>query len=56
VQGIGEKLHNYPIEEVLKAHYLMEEFNEEILHKFIDSLSDKNVMIFLSSKDMTGKL
>lgn len=53
---IGEKLHNFPIEDVLRASYMMEEFSAEIFQKFIDSLTDRNVMIFLSSKDFTGKL
>ena len=56
MSGIGERLHNYPIEHVLKAGYMMEEFTEEVLKKFIDSLTEKNVMIFLSSKEFTGKL
>lgn len=56
MSSIGEKLHNYPIEHVLKAHYMMEEFTEDIFKKFIDSLTEKNVMIFLSSKEFTGKL
>lgn len=56
VTSLANRLQLYPVEEVLKAPYLMEEFDETLVRKTISSLTPDNIVVFLSSQELKGQL
>jgi len=52
VYSLATKMHFYPIQDVLRANYLMESFEPELISKAINSLRLDNVRIHLISKSV----
>lgn len=50
--SLVSRMHNYPIEDVLKIGYLMEDYKPDLIEKTINSLTTKNVRIYLTSKSV----
>ncbi|KAJ6668915.1 hypothetical protein lerEdw1_007724 [Lerista edwardsae] len=48
-------LHYYPIEEVLAAEYLLEEFRPDLIEMVLDKLRPENVRVAIVSKTFEGK-
>ncbi|KAL7990487.1 hypothetical protein Chor_013917, partial [Crotalus horridus] len=48
-------LHYYPIEEVLAAEYLLEEFRPDLIEMVLDKLKPENVRVAIVSKTFEGK-
>uniref|UniRef100_A0A7M4F945 Insulin-degrading enzyme n=1 Tax=Crocodylus porosus TaxID=8502 RepID=A0A7M4F945_CROPO len=48
-------LHYYPIEEVLAAEYLLEEFRPDLIEMVLDKLKPENVRVAIVSKSFEGK-
>ncbi|KAH0623624.1 hypothetical protein JD844_006573 [Phrynosoma platyrhinos] len=48
-------LHYYPIEEVLAAEYLLEEFRPDLIEMVLDKLRPENVRVAIVSKAFEGK-
>ncbi|KAM3666580.1 insulin-degrading enzyme isoform X2 [Ammospiza nelsoni] len=52
---LGGMLHYYPIEEVLAAEYLLEEFRPDLIEMVLDKLRPENVRVAIVSKSFEGK-
>ncbi|XP_030424790.1 insulin-degrading enzyme isoform X2 [Gopherus evgoodei] len=52
---LGGILHYYPIEEVLAAEYLLEEFRPDLIEMVLDKLRPENVRVAIVSKSFEGK-
>ncbi|XP_071987110.1 insulin-degrading enzyme isoform X1 [Engystomops pustulosus] len=48
-------LHYYPLEEVLAAEYLLEEFRPDLIEMVLDKLRPENVRVAIVSKSFEGK-
>ncbi|XP_073541342.1 insulin-degrading enzyme isoform X2 [Phyllobates terribilis] len=48
-------LHYYPLEEVLAAEYLLEEFRPDLIQMVLDKLRPENVRVAIVSKSFEGK-
>ncbi|XP_026967851.1 insulin-degrading enzyme isoform X7 [Sagmatias obliquidens] len=48
-------LHYYPLEEVLTAEYLLEEFRPDLIEMVLDKLRPENVRVAIVSKSFEGK-
>ncbi|XP_046508337.1 insulin-degrading enzyme isoform X2 [Equus quagga] len=48
-------LHYYPLEEVLTAEYLLEEFRPDLIEMVLDKLRPENVRVAVVSKSFEGK-
>ncbi|KAH9424396.1 hypothetical protein DERP_004580 [Dermatophagoides pteronyssinus] len=55
VQKISSEMHYYPIEDVLCANYLIDQFKPELINEHIDYLKPENCIIAISSKSFEGK-
>ncbi|KAM3142497.1 hypothetical protein pb186bvf_005399 [Paramecium bursaria] len=56
VSTLASRLQLYPPELVLKAPYLMENFQPDLIQRIINQLTTKNILVFLSTKDFKGQL
>ena len=54
VIGAAEGLADYPPEDVLRAPYLMESFDEALLHRYLDHLTPDNSLVSLAGPDIEG--
>ncbi len=45
-------MQNYPVEDLLLIPYLNEEFDEELIKRYISSLKVENLVIFLFSQSI----
>jgi len=52
VMTLSERMHYFPIEDVLRLNYLMEDFNSDLIHGVIKSLTPDNMRIYLTSKEV----
>uniref|UniRef100_G1NA86 Insulin degrading enzyme n=1 Tax=Meleagris gallopavo TaxID=9103 RepID=G1NA86_MELGA len=52
---LGGMLHYYPIEEVLAAEYLLEEFRPDLIEMVLDKLRPENIRVAIVSKSFEGK-
>ncbi|KAG8523499.1 Insulin-degrading enzyme [Galemys pyrenaicus] len=52
---IAGVLHYYPLEEVLTAEYLLEEFRPDLIEMVLDKLRPENVRVAIVSKSFEGK-
>ncbi|XP_069812626.1 insulin-degrading enzyme isoform X2 [Dendropsophus ebraccatus] len=48
-------LHYYPLEEILAAEYLLEEFRPDLIEMVLDKLQPENVRVAIVSKSFEGK-
>ena len=55
VGGLSNTMQYYPSEDILKLNYLMEEFQPEVLQKFINSLALENMRVALISKTLESE-
>ena len=56
VQRLSPMLEHYPAGDLLVAPYLMKEFDEELIDRFLDALSLDNVLITISAPGYEGAL
>ena len=45
-------MHSYPIEDILRLNYLMEEYQPEIIKKTLESLKFENLRIYLITQEV----
>ena len=50
--SLSERMHYFPIEEVVRLNYLMEDFNPDLIKGVLRSLTADNMRVYLSSKDV----
>ena len=50
----AEALYDYPPEDVVRAPYLMESFDEPLLRRYLDHLTPENSLVILSGPDIEG--
>ena len=55
VGSLSNTMQYYPPEDILRLHYLMEEFQPEVLQKFIHSLALENSRIYLISQTLESE-
>lgn len=46
---MASRMHTYPITDIIKAPYLMENFDSTLIKKYLNQLGKDNVNVFLSS-------
>ncbi|CAD8060229.1 unnamed protein product [Paramecium primaurelia] len=56
VGALASRLHQYPVSDILKAPYLMENFDSNLINKTINQLNRNNLNVFLQSQQFQGKL
>ena len=49
---LATKMHFYPVEDLLRTSYLMEEYNPELIQKALNSLRIDNLRLYLISKSV----
>ena len=54
VINAAERLPEYPPQDVLRAPYLMESFDESVIHRYLDHLVPDNSLVSLSGPDVEG--
>jgi len=54
-QSLSILMQYYPLEDVLRLHYMMEEFKPDLIKSTIDNLTYKNMRITLLSKSIEGQ-
>ena len=55
VRRLAHQMQYYPHEDILRLNYLMEEFQPDVLQKFVNSLTLENMKIFLISKTLESE-
>lgn len=55
VMKISSEMHYYPIEDVLSANYLLDQFKPDLINEHIEYLKPENCIIAISSKSFEGK-
>ncbi|KAH7641203.1 insulin-degrading enzyme-like protein [Dermatophagoides farinae] len=55
VAKISSDMHYYPIEDVLSANYLIDQFKPDLITEHIDYLKPENCIIAISSKSFEGQ-
>ncbi|MXY57703.1 MAG: hypothetical protein F4029_09910 [Gammaproteobacteria bacterium] len=54
VISAAERLADYPPQDVLRAPYVMESFDESVIHQYLDHLDPGNSLVSLSGPDVEG--
>jgi len=52
VMSLSDRMHYYPLEDILHLNYLMEEYKPDIFHGVINSLTADNMRVYLTSKSV----
>ena len=52
VTSLSARMHKYPMEDILRVNYLMEDYKPEVIKKCLNDLTTENMRIYLISQEL----